>query len=225
MAVESHSYRLTLRGKPVGTHVLKSESRGDVAHLEGKLLLQGSLGAGTILQMSRCHRHAFVSQSFREITDIRNESRTFEVEFRTAQGLVVASRGSDRAEIPYLRPYRDPLSMLHQIRFLPPRTELERIPMIGKDVQARLVDEVELDTIYGPRTARAYVLHPGRSYVYVDVQPPHVILKLTQRLDEHLVDAVLVRTAQEAEMTAWKEPTQKRSKRRRRNRRRRRGNS
>ena len=222
MAVESHSYRLTLRGKPVGTHVLKTEPKGDQTWLEGKLLLQGGLGAGTILQMSRCDRREFVSRSFREVTDIRNESRVFEVEFETSRGLVVATRGRERSEIPYLRPYRDPLSMLHELRYLPPDAELVRIPMLGKDVQARLVDEIELESVFGMRRARAYVLHPGRSYVYVDAAPPHAILKLTQRLDEHLVDAVLVRMAQEAEMTAWKEPTRKRGKRRRRGRRRRR---
>lgn len=220
MAVESHSYRLTLRGKPVGSHVLKAETKGELVHLEGKLLLQGSLGAGTILQMSRASRHDFVSRTFREVTDLRNENRVFEVEFSTQQGLVVAHRDRDRAEMPYLRPYRDPLSMLHEIRFLPAGAELTRIPMIGKDVQARLVGEVEVESVFGVRTARAYVLHPGRSYVYVDTKLPHSILKLTQRLDEHLVDAVLIRTAQEAEMTAWQEPSRKRSKRRRRGRRR-----
>lgn len=224
MPVESQSYRLTLRGKPVGTHVLKSEAKGDLTHLEGKLLLQGSLGSGTILQMSRAHRHDFASRSFREVTDERNENRIFELEFSSAQGLVIATRGRDRSEMPYLRPYRDPLSMLREIRFLPADQELTRIPMLGKDVQVRLVGEIDLETALGVRKARAYVLHPGRSYVYVDVRPPHVILKLTQRLDEHLVDAVLIRTAQEAEMTEWKVPSQKRSKRRR-NRRRRRNRS
>lgn len=223
MPVESQSYRLTLRGKPVGTHVLKSENKGSVANLEAKLLLQGSLGAGTILQMSRAHRHTFTSHGFREVTDVRNEQRVFELEFSEAKGLVVATRGRDTAEVPLLKPYRDPLSMLQEIRFLPADAELVRIPMLGKDVQARLVDEIELDTVFGPRRARAWLLHPGRSYVYVDTTPPHVILKLTQRLDEHLVDATLVRTAQEAEMTAWKDAATQRTKRRRRGRRRRRG--
>lgn len=222
MAVESQSYRLSLRGKPVGTHVLKREAKGNVAYLEGKILLQGSLGAGTILQMSRSDRHSFVSHSFREVTEGRNETRVFEVEFSEKQGLVIATRGRERAELPYLRAYRDPLSMLQQLRFLPVDTELVRIPMLGKDVQARLVDVVELESVFGPRRARAYILHPGRSYVYVDAEPPHVILKLTQRLDEHLVDVVLVRTAHEAEMTAWQEQGPKRTRRRRRNRRRRR---
>lgn len=223
MAVESQSYRLTLRGKPVGTHVLKSETKGGVTHLEGKLLLQGSLGAGTILQMSRSNRHTFTSHSFREVTDVRNEQRVYEVEFQEPRGLVVATRGKDRAEVPLLRPYRDPLSMLQEIRFLPAGTEVATIPMLGKDVQVRLVDEIELETVFGPRRARAWLLYPGRSYVYVDTTPPHAILKLTQRLDEHLVDATLVRTAQEAEMTAWKEPSRKGGKRRRRGRKRRRG--
>lgn len=226
MPVETQSYRLTLRGKPVGTHVLKSEAKGGTVFLEGKLLLQGSIGSGTILQMSRSDRHAFASQSFREVMDVRNENRIFELEFSQKKGLVIATRGRERAEVPYLLPYRDPLSMLHELRFLPPDAELTRIPMLGKEVQARLVDEVELETVFGMRRARAFLLYPGRSYVYVDTKPPHVILKLTQRLDEHLVDATLVRTAQEAEMTAWAEPTaKKQGKRRRRGRRRKRGKS
>lgn len=230
MPVETQSYRLTLRGKPVGTHVLKNEARGNTSFLEGKLLLQGSLGAGTILQMSQCQRHDFSSRSFREVMDARNETRVFELEFSETQGLVIATRGRERAEVPYFLPYRDPLSMLHEIRFLPQDRELARIPMLGKEVQAQLVDEVELETVFGPRRARAYLLYPGKSYVYVDTKPPHVILKLTQRLDEHLVDATLVRTAQEAEMTAWAEESgnrggQRRGKRRRRGRRRGRGKS
>lgn len=223
MQVETQSYRLSLRGKPVGTHILKSETKGSVTFLEGKMLLQGSLGAGTILQMSRSQRDGFASMSFREVTDQRNESRVFEVEFDERRGLVVATRGRERAEIPYVRPFRDPLSMLHELRLADADAEVIRIPMIGKDVLARQIDEVSLDTVFGQRSARVYLLTPGRSYVYVDAKPPHAILKLTQRLDEHLVDAILVRTAQEAEMTEWSTSSRRRSKKRRRGRRRRRG--
>jgi hypothetical protein len=223
MLVETQSYRLTLRGKPVGTHVLKNQAKGNVSFLEGKMLLQGSLGSGTILQMSQSRRHDFASRSFREVNEAASETRVFELEFSEQQGLVIATRGRERAEVPYFLPFRDPLSMLHEIRFLSSDQELVRIPMLGKDVQARLVDVVELETVFGPRQARAYLLHPGRSYVYVDTKPPHVILRLTQRLDEHLVDATLVRTAQEAEMTAWSVAPEKRGKRRRRSRRRGRG--
>ena len=218
-SVETQTYRLTLRGKPVGTHVLMERAQGRTLHLEGALSLSGSL------------RNRYLSFAFREITESRSESRTFDVDFDHGSGLVRASRGSrDRAEIPYLRPLRDPLSMLREVRSLDSEVEQQRIPMLGKDVVATFAGTMDMDTIFGPRTGRVFHLHPGGSYVIVDAEPPHAILRLTQRLDEHRIDATLVKVDHGGEMTSWSEGESRSSggdgggskgKRRRRKRRRR----
>lgn len=205
MAVEVCSYRLTLRGKPVGTHVLKTEGRGRHTQLEGRAQFQGTLGLATVQQRSRCHSQRHFSLRFREETQERTEQRVFDVTFDAQNGVVTAAKGAkDVARMPYLRPYRDPLSLLHELRSLG-ETELARLPMLGKDVTVQFVGEVDLDTALGPRRARAYLLHPGQSVVYVDVAPPHTILKLTQRLAEGHLDALLVKVASEPSLEPFDE--------------------
>jgi hypothetical protein len=236
MAVEVCSYRLSARGRPVGSQTLKRSDRGRIAFLEARLLLQGSLGQGTITQSSRCHSQRHHSLQFREETQIRGEGRVYDVEFDVDEGLVVASRGrADRATMPYLRPYRDPLSLLAEIRAgaTAPRdeTRLWRVPMLGKDVVVQRGADVMLDTALGARRARPFVVHPGGSMVYVDVAPPHALLKLVQRIDDGVVEGVLVRLHQEDVMESL-EPaptererggTRRRGRRRGRRRRGRRG--
>lgn len=102
------------------------------------------------------------------------------------------------------------------------------VPMLGKDVTVQRVGEVELDTPMGAREAVAYLLHPGGSVVYVDREPPHLLLKFTQRLVDGFVDAVLVRVDEENELEDFEAPgngggSRRRGsgKRRRRSRRRR----
>jgi|SRR5690606_29952450 len=205
MSVEVCSYRLTMRGKPVGTHVLKTENKGRFTRMEGKANFQGGLGNLSVAQSSRSSSETHHSLRFREQTQERAENRTFDVAFDEALGLVRASRGPrDVAETPYLRPYRDPLSLLNEIRNLGDRGALN-VAMLGKDVSVQFVGEVDLSTSLGAKRARAYVLHPGQSVVYVDVQSPHTILKLTQRLADGLVDALLVKVASEASLEAFGE--------------------
>jgi hypothetical protein len=204
MPVEVCSYRLSTRGRPVGSQTLKRSERGRTAFLEARLQLQGSLGQGTITQSSRCHAQRHHSHQFREEIQSRGEGRVFDVEFDADQGLVVATRGrSDRASIPYIRAYRDPLSLLAEIRaFTPGRDDGRpwRIPMLGKDVVVQRGADVTLDTALGPRHARVFVVQPGGSVVYVDVEPPHYLLRLVQRIDEGVVDATLVRVDEEDDM-------------------------
>ena len=63
--------------------------------------------------------------------------------------------------------------------------------------------EVDLATSLGNRRARAYLLHPGNSVVYIDTQAPHPILKLTQRLLDGHLDALLVSIASEATLEGF----------------------
>ncbi len=232
VSVEVCSYRLSHKGKAVGTHVLKAESKGKVALLEGKAMFQGALGEATVLQRSRCHAARHYSLRFREETSERAGNRNFDVVFDAQDGMVRASKGRDEASTPYLRPYRDPLSLLFELRGM---GELEhlRVPLLGKDVTVQRVGEVELDTVMGSRIARAYLLHPGGSVVYVDAREPHLLLKFTQRLSDGFVDALLVKVTEEATMQDWGDPGEvggkgsgkrRRRSRRRRPRRNRRGN-
>lgn len=229
MPVEVCSYRLTLRGKPAGTHVLKTEGRGRHTQLEGRAQFQGPLGLATVQQRSRCHAQRHFSLRFREETQERNEQRVFDVTFDNQQGLVTATKGAkDVARMPYLRPYRDPLSILHELRSLG-EVESAHVPMLGKDVTVQFVGEHDLETALGKKRARVYLLHPGQSVVYVDVDAPHTILKLTQRLPDGHLDALLVKVGSEPSLEPFDESgggeksgkSGKRRSRRRRPRRRR----
>lgn len=222
MAVEVCSYRISLRGTPVGTHVLRTEHRGQTTHLEGRLMLQGGLGQLTTTQVSRVQRRHNVSLGFREDTERRGENRVYDVVFDANQGLVRASRGSgDEASVPYIRPYRDPLGLLNELRGLAPSAEPLRIPMLGKDVTVLYLGTTELDTELGKRQAHAYRLHPGNAYVYVEVDEPHAILQMNQRVDGQLLDSLLVKVAQEDAMPVRESDRPRQGKRRRRRRRRR----
>ncbi len=206
MSVEVHSYRLALRGKPVGTHVVKTALKGQHAQLEARSQFQGQLGVSTVVQRSRCHAVEHFSLRFNEETQERSEQRKFDVTFDGREGLVTASKGGkDNASIPYLLPYRDPLSLLHELRSLSEQDSPQVVPMLGKDVTVQFAGEVELDTALGRKRARAYVLHPGQSVVYVDVAEPHAILKLTQRLLEGQLEVLLVKVGSEAALEPFGE--------------------
>ena len=221
MPVEVHSYRLTLRGKPVGTHTLRTQRRGEAALLEGRTMLQGNLGQSTVIQQSRCHNTGFFSYRFLEETKARGGNRRYEVVFDSSTGMIRASRGqNDRAYTPYLLPYRDPLSMLHEIRRLSRNGGGQtRIPMLGKEIMVLPVGVVTLPTPLGDREAWAFSLYPGRSFIYVDAEPPHPILRLTQRLTDMSVDALLVKTHEETPVPNRERPTKGGGGRKRRRRR------
>lgn len=185
-------------------------------------MLQGSLGQLVTTQMSRVNRRWHVSLGFREDIEKRGENRAYEVVFDSGQGLVRASRGGgDEASIPYIRPYRDPLSLLNELRSIEPADEPLRIPMLGKEVTVLYLGTTSLDTALGQRTAHAYRLHPGSAYVYVDQADPRPILQMSQRVDGQLLDVVLVKIDHEQAMPT-REPERPKQGRRRRRRRRRR---
>jgi hypothetical protein len=194
------NYRLNLRGKPIGSHILSTSQRGRLNFLEAKFTLQGQLGNVVITQRSKSHRVNFHSLSFQEDTAGKGENRSFNVTFDLESGLIKAHKsGNDVATMPYIRPYLDPLGLLYAIRQLAPEQERWRVPMVGKDVVVDRMRTTSLETVLGPRQAYEYQLHPGGSFVYVDVQEPHLILMLSQRIDGQLLDAVLARVDQEAD--------------------------
>lgn len=231
MPVESLTFRLSARGRPAGRLVLRSGERGRVTLSEARMQLQGALGNTTIVQTSRSHAARHHSLSWREEKEGQGDGRVFEVRFDPDSGLVTASRGrQNSASIPYLLPYRDPLSLLRELRAFA-ATEYRpdaplRIPMLGKEVVVARVVETELEVAGQRRRAKGFLLHPGGSWVYVDAAAPHTLLKLVQRLDDQNLEALLVDVAEEQSMPGWEqsEPSESssgRGGRRRRPRRRR----
>lgn len=226
MSAQVYSFRLSHKGKPVGTHVLKAQSQGRINLLEGRTSYQGTLGTSTVVQRSRSHATRYLSLRYQEDTNERAGNRSFDVRFDAEKGIVTATRGPrDRATVPYLLPYRDPLSLLWEIRGLDDATEHLRVPMLGKEVRVQRVGLAELDTPLGNRSARAYLLHPGQVIVYLEVGGPRTLLKFSQRLQDGVLEGQLVKVGEEANMRDWPEPEgggkTGGSKRRRRSRRRR----
>jgi hypothetical protein len=204
MPTEICSYRLSLRGKPIGSYVMSTSLRGRLVFLESKLVLQGSMGNISVTQRSKSHRFDFYSLSFYEENVTRGETRQFAMQFDSETGLVRANKSGDVADMPYMRPFLDPLALLYRIRQLNAAvTEGERlqvrVPMIGKDVVVERIQTTSLTTALGKREAYEYQLYPGGSYVYVDTAPPHHLLMLSQQVDGQLIDAMIVRVDEEAD--------------------------
>ena len=226
--VETFSYALSLGAKAVGSQVLKTSVTPRVTTLECRALFQGALGSHSLEQSSRILSASGESLYFSE-TDTSGEKHTFEVTFDTRSGVVQATRqlGTqlERTEVPYLRPYSDPLGLLHIIRGLGHGSALRaRVPLLGKDVLVESLGEWPLETAQGERLTYGYALRPGPAYIYVDAEPPHALVRLLQPTQYGHVEAFLVRTVQEdGTLSAAKEPAKERSgKRRRRGGRRRR---
>lgn len=223
MSVEVVNFRLSYRGKPVGTHVIKTEVAGKVRRMESRASLQGPLGNAVITQRSRSSAQYHHSLRFREESQAREGKHVYDVHFDAQTGLVHASTGTkDVATTPYIRPYRDPLSLLGQVRALA-GSSAAGIAMLGHDVTVQFAGEVDLSTALGEKRAWAYVLQPGGSVVYVDVAGDNAILKMTQRLAEGHLDSLVVSVSREATMESFGEDQRgggKRSASRRRGRRR-----
>jgi uncharacterized membrane protein YgcG len=111
--------------------------------------------------------------------------------------------------------------MLRELRLAPPDAERVRVPMLGKTVEARPAGDTELETPLGRRRVRAYQLFPGGSWLWVDLEPPHAIVKFRQRTPDGTIDGILERVAEETALPAW-DAQGKRSGGRRRGKRRKR---
>ncbi len=229
MAVEILSYALSLGAKAVGSQVIKTTVTPRVTTLECRALFQGVLGSHSVDQSSRLLTGSGESLRFSETTEAKGDKHTYELTFDVRSGLVKATRqvGTqvERTEVPYLRPYSDPLGLLHILRGLAHGSALaKRVPLLGKDVVIESLGEWALATTNGERATYGYVLRPGLSYVYVDARPPHAALRLVQPTQYGRVEASLIRALQEDEaLSGPKEVANDRpGKRRRRGGRRRR---
>ncbi|CAN5847256.1 hypothetical protein BH24DEI2_BH24DEI2_18780 [soil metagenome] len=216
MSTEVCHYRLSLRGKPVGSHTLSTSFRGRTALLGAKLMVQDRLLNGTVTQESKVHRDQFFSFSFQEKTVTGSDSRSFTVEFDWDDGLVKATRGGgDSAAVPYVEALEDPLGLLYHIRNLGAADTSLRVPLLGKTVLVDRLGETTLEMVAGEQAAYAYVLKPGNSYLYVATEPPHPILMMSQPFEGYHLDAQLVRI-DEDEPAPTEAPKRRRSSRRRR---------
>ncbi len=222
MSTEVCHYRLSLRGKPVGSHTLSTGFRGRTALLGAHLTVQDRLLNGTVTQESKVHRDQYFSFSFQEKTVGPADSRSFSVVFDLEEGLVRATRGGgDSAAVPYLEPLEDPLGLLYHVRNLganPLGTDAAplRVPLLGKTVLVDRLGETTLDTVMGEKTAYVYVLKPGNNYLYVATEPPHPILTMSQPFEGYFLDAQLVRVDEDQPAPAAAPKRRRGSRRRRR---------
>lgn len=229
MTVETLSYTLSLGHKAVGSQVIKTLVTSCVTTLECRALFQGVLGAHSAQQSSQLATGSGESLRFSETTDGKGDKHSFEVAFDARSGLVKATRQTgtqvERAEVPYLRPYSDPLGLLHLLRGLEHGSVVtRRVPLLGKDVVVESLGEWALEMAQGERATFGYVLRPGPCYVYLDARPPHALVQLVQPTQYGQLEAFLVRTTQEDGLlgAAKESPKDRGNKRRRRGGRRRR---
>ncbi len=195
--VEKCQYSLSLQGSSVGSYVVRTHKSKKGIFLDSHLVLQGNLGRQVVTQHSYLHPSGLHSLSFKEETLDRNQHSSWNVSFDASSGLVTASRNkNDVVSIPYILPFQDPLGLLYQIRKLKDDLPVQ-VPMLGKSVFVNLIKTSKLSTTLGKYDARVYILHPGGSYVYVDVSPPNYILKLTQKLQHQFVESSLIKVSEE----------------------------
>jgi hypothetical protein len=213
VTIEALTYRLNARGRPAGRMLLQSGVRRQVALAEARLQLQGSLGSVTVVQTSRSDAREHHSLQWREALEGRQDQPPFEVHFDAEQGVVRATRGRhDQASVPYLLPYRDPLSLLRELRERtahdvqhdrPPAATPWRIPLLGKDVLITAIRDGVMENRDEERPVRSYTLHPGGSVVVVERRAPYPILRFLQRLPDTTLEATLVELGSAKSMTGW----------------------
>ncbi len=200
MTVESCMYSLSIGDKAVGTQVLRTAVTERTTSLEARAQWQGVFGQQSLTQTSQLSTRTGESLRFSEEGDAKGDKHLFEIVFDAQTGLVRATRRSgsqlEKAEVPYLRPYSDPLGLLHTLRHNLSATPL-RIPMLGKDVVAERLVDTEVETGLGRRAAHTFVLYPGPSYVYIEVAEPHTILRLLQPTAHGMLEAYLTQVVYE----------------------------
>lgn len=226
MAVELCAYTFHLGGKPVGSQVLRTAVQGRTTVIEAKAQFQGVFGSQSLSQTSQLLSRNLESLRFCEETVRGGEKRSFEVVFDAHTGLVRATRRQggqlEQSDVPYTRPYSDPLGLLQRLRQGQPTG---RVPLLGKDVVITPLGESEVETALRTQPAAGFALHPGPSYAYVATEAPHVIVRLVQPTTHGLLEALLLRrTEEEGTLDAPSPPglEARSSKRRRRGGRRRR---
>lgn len=228
MTVETCSYTLSLGHKAVGSQLVRTAVSGHTTTIEARAQFQGVFGQQSLTQTSQLHTRTCESLRYHEENDTKEGKRSFEVTFDAQSGLVTATRQlglqTERAETPLLRPYSDPLGLLHRLRGVVQNEKVQngeagaslRVPLLGKDVVITQLGESEIETALGLRRVVGFVLNPGPGYVYVDAEPPYSLMRLVQPTQHGLVEAFLTRRVQEDGTLAKVSGAERPAKRRRR---------
>lgn len=217
MSIEGLTFRLHARGRPAGRLLLNTGLQRDQAVMEARLQLQGVLGTSTIVQLSRSEAASHRSLRWRESHEGKNDPPPFEVRFDRESGAIAASRGrGDKASLPYLLDYRDPLSMIRELRERTAavvRGEAEApelpwtLPLLGHPVHVVAIRDGVLENRGEERRVRSYTLQPGGSVVVIELAPPFAPVRLLQRLAEGSLEATLVEIGTASSMAGWEEST------------------
>ena len=185
-------FNLTLAGRPAGSQRLSTSFERGLFVMRLEASFQGSMGARKSSQVSRLAPDTRFPASFME----NDNGRVFETVFDRRDGLVKVRQNRDEASIALIEDYQDPVSILQYLRDLPDDTRSARVPMIGGTVLVTRLEDQVLETPWGPLLARVYYLRPGVSFVYIEVDAPHRILKLTQSLGKSALEATLSRVSE-----------------------------
>jgi hypothetical protein len=205
VSIEGCTYRLSTRGKAAGKMTITSGERGRVAVTIARMQFQGALGSSSRTHTSRAHALRHHSLAWREESEEAGVA-PFDVTFDVEAGIVRANRGrQDTATIPHLLPYRDPLSLLRELRAITAAGDAGpplplRIPMLGKEVVVVRSEIGEVSALGERVAARTFTLYPGGGSVSVALAAPHPIVRLLQRLDDGTLEATLIDRRLEANM-------------------------
>ena len=192
--LETCYYKVSLQSKAVGNYQLSTQRTRYSTLLDAKLSLQGSFANQTISQRSKLRYPQLYSLHYREENNDRQHTRSYEVFFDSEQGLVRAIKnGSDKANIPYTVAFQDPLGLLHQVRSLDRDVEQLRVPMLGKSVTVERISTNTLSVMGQDREVDVYIIYPGSNYIYVEVEKPRRIVKLSQRVHQQWLESLLVK--------------------------------
>lgn len=228
--VDVHTYKFDVRGQRCGQQVVRSDVRDGIAYLESEAKFEAPLSQATVKQLSRCDAADGTSFEYVESSASREGEHKIHVTFGDDDGLVTYRVGRDEASLPYLQPFRDPLSVIWALR----RQDLAaedlgdriRVPMLGSFAEAHRIGTGPLDTELGRKDAIQFQIFPGGTRIWVDADPPHVVLAVRQRWSDGWMSATLTSVAREGKLSIWSSPlapTVERKSTRKRKRRRRRG--
>ena len=185
-------FHLTLAGRPVGSQRLSTNFERGLFVMRLEASFQGGMGARKSSQVSRLEPGTRFPVSFME----NDNGRVFETVFDRREGLIKVRQHRDEASIALIEDYQDPVSILQYLRDLSEETRCARVPMIGGTVLVTRLEDQTLETPWGPLLARVYYLRPGVSFVYIEADAPHRILKLTQSLGKSALEATLSRVSE-----------------------------
>lgn len=195
---EEWLYNLTLGGRPAGSQRLSTGFERGLFVMRLEAQFQGALGSHKRSQVSRLEPHTRLPAVFTE----NDNGRVFEATFDRRDGLVRVRQHRDEATAALTQDYHDPVSLLQYLRELPHDVRSARVPMIGGTVLVTRLDDETVDSPWGPRLARVYYLRPGLSLVYIEMDAPQRVLKLTQGMGKLALEAHLSRVSEGSRVTS-----------------------